>query len=81
MRTRRIVGVVLVLAVLGIAFPGAGEAGVAGGPVADAGGFDALSLLSRIFAAVQGFVSGIADRFVAAEGSSISTNGCPAGVC
>ena len=76
MKCNRIVGLVLLVAVLGVVFPAVGEAGVAAG-AGDAEGFDALSLLSRIYAAVQGWLSGLAERFVAAQGATPTGNGCP----
>ena len=74
MRTRRMVAVVLLLAVMGLVFPSASEAMIDRGAL-ETDGPDLMERLGRVWAWAQGVVEGVARQFVTSEGAAITGGG------
>ncbi len=69
MSIRRIVGVVLLFAVMGLVFPSAGEATIGRDLDGDAGGLELLERLGRFLTWAQTVLADLGTQFVATEGA------------
>ena len=74
MGNRRMVAVVLLLAVMGLVFPGASEAMIDRGAL-EIDGPELMERLGRVWTWAQGVVESVARQFVPSEGASISSGG------
>ena len=74
MRNRRMVAVVLLLAVMGLVLPTASEAMIDRGTL-EIEGPDLMERLSRVLAWAQGVIESVAQQFVTKEGAGITTGG------
>ncbi len=74
MRNRRMVAVVLLLAVMGLVFPGASEATIDRGAL-EIDDPNLMERLGRVWTWVQGVLEIVARQFVTTEGASITSGG------
>ena len=75
MSVRRIVGVVLLFAVMGLVFPSTGEAAIGRDLGGDAGGLDLLERLTRFLSWAEGVLADLGAQFVTTEGAGITGDG------
>ncbi len=75
MSVRRSVGVVLVLAVMGLGFPSAGEAAIGSDLGGEEVGLGLLERLSRLLSWAEVVLADLGAQFVTTEGASITDSG------
>ena len=74
MHNRRMVAVVLLLAVMALVFPGASEAMIDRGAL-EIDGPDLMERLGRVWSWAQGVVESVVQQFVPSEGAAITGGG------